>query len=64
MATEFEKTYTITLKYTYQGVSEIDEDDMNVAILRADVKKWIEGKVGHISKGNLSAHIVGDVSEA
>lgn len=64
MATEFEKTYSITLKFTYQDVSEIDEDDMNVSILRTDIKNWIKSKVGSVNKGNLSAHIVGDVSEA
>lgn len=64
MATSFNKTYSITLKYTYQDARAITEADMNVAILRADVKKWIEGKVGHINKGDLSVHIVGNVTEA
>jgi len=64
MSTSFEKTYSITLKFTYQGVSAITEDDMNVGILRTDIKNWIKEKVGSINKGNLSAHIVGSVSES
>lgn len=64
MATEFEKTYTITLKFSYEDSSTITEDDLNVGILRTDIKKWIADKVAHINKGNLSAHIVGSVSEA
>lgn len=64
MATSFNKTYSITLKFTYQGETAITEDDLNVGILRTDIQKWIKDKVAHITKGNLSAHIVGSVSEA
>ena len=64
MAVSFNKTYSITLKYSYEPAGTITDADLNVAILRADVKKWIESKVGHITKGNLVAHIVGVVGEA
>ncbi|GAH56201.1 unnamed protein product [marine sediment metagenome] len=64
MATSFNKTYSITLKFTYQDEAAITESDLNVGVLRTDIKKWIAGKVAHINKGNLSAHIVGSVTEA
>jgi len=64
MATSFNKTYTITLKFTYQDERAITDADLNVGILRTDIKAWISEKVGHINKGDLSAHIVGSVGEA
>ncbi|TET73259.1 MAG: hypothetical protein E3J56_04305 [Candidatus Aminicenantes bacterium] len=63
MATEFEKTYSITLKFSYEDGATITESDLNVGILRTDIKSWIKDKVGSVNKGNLSAHIVGSVSE-
>lgn len=62
--TEFEKTYSIVLKFSYEDGATITENDLNVGILRTDIKSWIKDKVGSVNKGNLSAHIVGDVSEA
>jgi hypothetical protein len=63
MATSFNKTFSLTLKFTYQDGRAITDADLNVGILRTDIKEWILGKVGHISKGDLSAHIQGSVSE-
>jgi len=62
--TEFEKTYSIVLKFSYEDGATITENDLNVGILRTDIKSWIKDKVGSVNKGNLSAHIVGDVSES
>ena len=64
MAKEFSKTYSITLKFTREGGADIAEGDMNVAVLRDKIKKWIDGKVAHIQQGDLSVHIVGTVSES
>lgn len=64
MAISFNKTYTITLKFTYQGGTAIADDDMNVEVLREKIIKRIAEEVGHISVGDLSAHIVGSVTEA
>lgn len=64
MATSFNKTYSITLKFTYEGQTDIVETDMNVEILRGKIKDWIAGKVGSINMGDLSVHIVGVVSES
>lgn len=63
MATEFEKTYSITLKFTYEDGSDIADTDLNATELRAKIKSWIESKVASIQQGNLSAHIVGTISE-
>lgn len=64
MATSFNKTYSITLKYSYEGGTAITDADSNVSALRTKVIKRIAEEVGHISVGDISAHIVGDVSEA
>lgn len=64
MAVSLNKTYSITLKYSYEPSATIVDSDLHVAELRAEVKKWIEARVGHITKGNLVAHIVGTVGEA
>ena len=63
MVTSFNKTYSIELKFSYEGGEAIADDDLNVSVLREQIPKWIKGKVAHINKGNLSVHIVGDVTE-
>lgn len=63
MAKEFSKTYSITLKFTREGGADIAEDDLNVAVLRDKIKDWITGKVGSINMGDISVHIVGEISE-
>ena len=63
MATEFSKTYSIELKFAYEGREAITDADLHCAELRAKIIKWIEGKVAHVQQGNLSAHIVGEISE-
>lgn len=64
MATSFNKTYTITLKFTYVGERAITDADMNVAVLRAKIIKRIAEECGHMNQGDLNAHIVGSVTEA
>ena len=64
MAKDFEKTYSITLKFTYETNAGIADDDLHCAELRGFIKKWIEDRVGHINMGDLSVHIVGEVGEA
>ena len=64
MATSFNKTYSIELKFSYEGGEAITENDLNVGILRERIKDWIQDKVGSINQGNLSVHRVGTVSES
>jgi len=64
MAKSFEKTYSITLKFTYEGNADITDSDLHTAELRAKIKSWIEDKVAHIQQGDLSINIVGTVTEA
>ena len=64
MATSIEKIYSITLKFSYEPEATITEDDLHVAELRTQIKEWIKTKVGSINKGNLSCHVVGDISES
>ena len=63
MATSFNKTYSITLKYSYEDARAITAADLHCAELRAQIKEWITTKVGHVSKGDLSVHIVGTITE-
>jgi len=63
MAQSLNKTYSITLKYSYEGGGVIAEDDLHVEELRKKVIAWIDAKVAHISQGNLSVHIVGEITE-
>lgn len=63
MATEISKTYSITLKYTYEDSRAIAEDDLHVAELRGKIIDWINSKVAHVQQGDLSAHIVGTITE-
>jgi len=64
MAKSFNKTYSIELKFTYEDGADIADDDLHAAELREKIKGWIDSKVAHVQQGNLSAHIVGSVSEA
>ncbi len=64
MAKSFNKTYSITLKFTYEDNADIADSDLHAAELREKIKSWIDGKVAHIQQGNLSVHVVGEVSEA
>lgn len=64
MATSFNKTYSITLKFSYEPASEITDSDLHVAEMRGFIKKWIADKVAHVSQGNLNVHIVGEISES
>lgn len=63
MATSFNKTYTIVVKYSYDDGATITDSDLNAGILRSEIIKKV-GAVVPRSKGILSAHIVGSVSEA
>jgi len=63
MALNFSKTYSITLKFSYEPAATIADTDLHAAELRAKIIAWIEGKVAHVSQGNLNAHIVGSISE-
>ena len=63
MAKSFNKTYSIELKFTYETGADITDGDLHTAEMRGFIKKWIEDRVGHINMGDLSVHIVGEVSE-
>jgi len=63
MAVSLNKTYSITLKYSYEPAATIVDTDLHVAELRGFIKKWIADRVGHVNQGNLVVHIVGSVTE-
>lgn len=63
MATSFNKTYTITIKYQRDDLATLVDADLEATELRTLLKKNI-GEVVPASRGILSAHIVGSVSEA
>lgn len=62
MATEFTKTYQIQIKYSRDDGATLVDTDLEATELRALLKKMI-GEVVPASRGILSAHIVGSVSE-
>lgn len=63
MATEFNKTYTIVIKYRRDDLATLADTDLEATELRKVIKKNIS-EVVPASKGILSAHIVGEVTEA
>lgn len=63
MATSFNKTYTIVVKYQRDDVETLTDEDLEATELRDFVKKKIAAVVP-ASRGILSAHIVGTVTEA
>lgn len=63
MATEFNKTYTVTVKYSRDDVAAIADTDLNVTVLRNQVIKAI-GAAVNVTKGVHRSDIVGTVSEA
>jgi hypothetical protein len=54
----FQKTYSITLKFSAKSDNEVHAVEM-----RELIKKQILGSVGSMSQGALEIHIVGDVEE-
>ena len=63
MAQNFNKTYTITVKYQRDDLATLTDADLEAEQLRTVIKKRVE-EVVPASRGILSAHIVGEVSEA
>ncbi len=63
MATSFNKTYTITVKYSRDDGEALADTDLEATELRKHIKKAV-GEVVPASRGILSAHIVGTVTEA
>ena len=63
MAQSFNKTYTIVVKYQRDDLETLADTDLEATELRKVIKKNI-GEVVPASRGILSAHIVGTVSEA
>ncbi len=63
MATSFNKTYTVVVKYSRDDVGAITDADMNVVVLRNQIIKAI-GAAVNVSKGVNRSDIVGTVSEA
>ena len=63
MATEFEKTYSITVRYARDDGATLADSDLGATELRASIKKAVS-QVVSASRGILSAHIVGEVSES
>ena len=63
MAQSFNKTYSITVKYQRDDLATLTDADLEAVELRKVIKKNIS-EVVPASKGILSAHIVGEVSES
>lgn len=62
MATSFNKTYTLVVKYSRDDSATLADTDLIATELRKEIKKAV-GEVVPISKGILSAHIVDTVTE-
>lgn len=54
MATEFSKTYSVTVTYSYDDGGALADSDLNPSILREQIIERIE-KACRISKGILQA---------
>lgn len=62
MATEFTKTYSISVTFKYEDGRAITDADLNVSVLRGEIRKGIE-EASRIQKGDINAQ-PGSVSEA
>ena len=62
MAKTITKTYSVTVTFRYDTGEDITDADLNVEVLRGQIKKSIE-QVSRVSKGNINAQ-PGVVSEA
>jgi len=61
MAKEISKNYSVDVTFSYDTGEDITDADLNVEVLRAEIKERIE-KAARISKGNINAQ-PGTVSE-
>ena len=62
MATSITKTYSVTVTFTYDGGEAITDADLNVSVLRGEIRKGIE-EASRIQKCNINAQ-PGTVSES
>ncbi len=62
MATDFTKTYSLTVKYTKLDEETIVDSEANVTIFRAKIKRAV-GDVVPAQQGVYNAQIVGEVTE-
>lgn len=62
MAKIITKTYSVTATFRYDTGEDITDADLNVGVLRAEIKERIE-RVVRISKGNINCQ-PGSVSES
>ena len=61
MATSITKTYSVTVTFKYEGGGAITDSDLNVSVLRGEIKKGVE-EACRIQKGDINAQ-PGTVSE-
>jgi len=62
MATSITKTYSVTVTFKYEGGGSITDADLNVSVLRGEIKKGVE-EACRIQKGDINAQ-PGSVSES
>ena len=62
MATSITKTYSVTVTFKYEGGGSITDADLNVSVLREEIKKGVE-EACRIQKGDINAQ-PGSVSES
>ena len=62
MAKTITKTYSVTATFRYDTGEDITDSDLNVEVLRTEIKERIERSV-RTSKGNINAQ-PGTVSES
>ena len=62
MSTSITKTFSVTVKFSRDDQEDLAADLIAYTELKKELKKSI-GEIVTASKGILSSHIVGDVSE-
>ena len=63
MAKSFNKTYSMTLKFSRDDGEDLADSDLRATQLRKIIREGIVSSFGNASMGEISSHIVGEISE-